>query len=105
MREKVRERRRDKDRGGAFFLRSEQHRSKGPRTSEKTKNTERWNIRYPKVDEVIFYFKNFPEAVDSRTLEKRVKEITKVKDLFIPNRRDNRGSRFGFVRFEMNINR
>lgn len=53
---------------------------------------------------MTFFFKNFPEPIDSAILEKRFNEIAMVAYIFVPKRKDNRGVRFGFVRFGKDIN-
>lgn len=56
------------------------------------------------MDNVTFFLKNFPEIIESEVLVKRFNEIANVKDLFIPKRSNNKGNRFGFIRFENDIN-
>jgi len=51
------------------------------------------------VNSISFYFSNFHEETKSRELYKIFGACRKVKDVFIPMKRNKDGKRFGFVRF------
>lgn len=53
---------------------------------------------------VTFFLQNFLETCTWESLLSRLKEIEKVRDLFIPKRRDKKGKQFGSIRFAMDIN-
>lgn len=52
---------------------------------------------------VTFFLQNFPETCSWENLRAKLQEIESVRDLFIPQRRDKKGKRFGFVRFGRDI--
>lgn len=59
--------------------------------SEKNKEGERC---------VTFFFRNFPDWSTVGDLRQRFEEVGRVKDIFVPGKKDKLGNRFGFVRFK-----
>ncbi|GKV13925.1 hypothetical protein SLEP1_g24884 [Rubroshorea leprosula] len=45
-----------------------------------------------------FFFYNFPEELEAKFLWNCFQMYGKVVDVYVPNKRDKRGKRFGFVR-------
>lgn len=69
-----------------------------------------WLINWNQVWEsskgfITFFFKNFPDSCDFKTLYLRFKEIEKVRDVCLLDRRDKEWKRFGFIRFGGGINK
>lgn len=48
-----------------------------------------------------YFFKDFPEQCSEAELRREFEAVGRVEDLFIPAKRDRRGNRFGFVRFNL----
>lgn len=48
---------------------------------------------------VTFFFRNFPDYCSAEDLRRKFEVVGKVKEVFIPAKRDKAGNRFGFVRF------
>jgi len=56
-------------------------------------------IRARLVNSISFYFSNLPDYTKKTELCKVFDACGKVKDVFIPSKRNKEGKRFGFVRF------
>ncbi|GFY85619.1 hypothetical protein Acr_04g0003570 [Actinidia rufa] len=54
-------------------------------------------------EEVITLFNNLPNPVDKNWLMKTFSKFGKIRDVFIPLKRNISGNRFGFLRFECPI--
>lgn len=52
---------------------------------------------------ISFFLKKNPESCDLKTLFLRFKEVERVRDVFIYEKRDKEGKHFGFVPFGVNI--
>lgn len=63
-----------------------------------------WKKVWESADGCIsFFLKNFSKSCELKTLFVRFKEIDRVRNVFILDRRDKEGKRFGFIRFGGNI--
>ena len=56
-----------------------------------------WRDRH---DITSFYFSHFPDEVHEKDLWKKFQEWGKVMEVFIPQKRNKHGHRYGFVRFK-----
>lgn len=50
-------------------------------------------------EQVTFYFRNFPDHCSEEDLRRNFEPVGRVEDIFLPEKRDKMGKRFGFVRF------
>ncbi|KAL8552147.1 hypothetical protein ACS0TY_001001 [Phlomoides rotata] len=74
------------------------------KVSELRKNdwTKVWN---PNRGCVTYFFVNFPEDCSVESMFNMFSTVGVVRDVFIPNKRNKKGQRYGFLRFGSSINR
>lgn len=48
---------------------------------------------------LTFFFRNFPENYSGEQMRGKFEEIGRIHEVFIPQKRDKLGNKFGFVRF------
>ena len=76
------------------YLRTQANGGKGRRQQSSRRN---WREG---VDITSFYFTRFPEEVTEAELWTHFRQWGEVKEIFIPNRRNKEGRRYGFVRLK-----
>lgn len=72
----------------------------GESESRKINWSKVWN---PSNGCLTFFFRNFLETCTVEMLYKRFNDIGRVRDVFIPRKRDGRGNKYGFVRFGADV--
>ncbi|XP_014628008.1 uncharacterized protein [Glycine max] len=90
----MRERERENSRRRSRYLRTQTRGGKG-RWQQRTRRNWRDD-----ADITSFYFTRFSEEVTKAELWRHFSQWGELKEIFIPNRRNREGKRYGFARFK-----